>query len=254
MRRLALRVALPASVGLAACGGQPGESAPEPAPDTTRDDAAPKAAVRSEPPRRRSRRFLLARVRDGRQVTVRARPRGKVVARLGARTEFGSKRVLGVVRRSGRWLATTIPELGNRRLAWIRKSRAVDVDATRTWIKADLSRRRVELRRGSRVVKRARVGIGRPGSPTPTGRFAVTDKLPGARFSAYYGRFIVALSGRQPRTPAGWTGGDRLALHGTPDPSRVGERTSAGCLVARDAALAEIAEEVPVGAPVVIRK
>ena len=248
MRRLALRIALPPLSLAAACGQA--DEATEPAPERIGRQVEEHAAQ----PKRSAPEFVVARVREGDQVTVRARPRGPVVQRVGARTEFGTRRVLGVVRRSGGWIAAKLPQLGNRRLGWIRRSRALKLDTTRTWIRADLSRRRVELRRGNRVVKRARVGIGRPGSPTPTGRFTITDKLPGRRFSPYYGRVILALSGRQPRTPPGWTGGDRLAIHGTNQPARVGERTSAGCLVARDEALAEIAREVPLGAPVVIKQ
>ena len=40
--------------------------------------------------------------------------------------------------------------------------------------------RTLELRRGGRTVRRVTVAVGRPGSPTPTGRFAVTDKLAAA--------------------------------------------------------------------------
>src|SRR3712207_8292854 len=50
---------------------------------------------------------------------------------------------------------------------------------SKTAITVDLSRRRVELRRGERVAARVRVAVGRPGSRTPTGRFAITDKLNG---------------------------------------------------------------------------
>ena len=39
----------------------------------------------------------------------------------------------------------------------------------------------------------------RPSTPTPTGRFAVTDKLADARAASPYGCCILALSGRQPR-------------------------------------------------------
>ena len=74
------------------------------------------------------------------------------------------------------------------------------------------------------------MAIGRPESPTPTGRFAVTDKLDGTAFSSTYGCCVVALSGHQHRLPAGWQGGDRLALHGTDAPSTVGAAASAGCL------------------------
>ena len=249
MARRAQRLALLVSAGLAACGQPPADDDHGAGRQTT-DDNPQHPQIRAG---RASPRFTLARVREGASVALRERPGGSVVERVGDSTEFGTPRVLAVVRRSRGWLGARVAELGNRRVVWFKPSRATRIAHTRTWIVADLSRRTVELRRGRKLVERARVGVGRPGSPTPTGRFAVTDKLRGARFSRYYGRFIVALSGRQPRTPPGWTGGDRLAIHGTNDPGRVGRRSSAGCLVAADPAIASLAERVPLGAPVVIR-
>ena len=73
-----------------------------------------------------------------------------------------------------------------------------------------------------------RVGVGRPGSPTPKGRFSITDKLSGRAYGGTYGCCILALSGRQPKPPPGRTGGDRLAIHGTNDPGSIGRRSSAG--------------------------
>jgi lipoprotein-anchoring transpeptidase ErfK/SrfK len=187
-------------------------------------------------------------------VAVRARPGGTVDLVVRNRTEFGSPRTLGVVRRRGRWLGVTLPELGNGRLGWV-DSRGAGVDTGRTPVRleVDLSARRLVLRRGARVVRTVRVSIGRPGSPTPTGRFAVTDKLPGARYSASYGCCILALSGRQPHLPAGWTGGDRLAIHGAPAGEPIGVASSAGCLHAGERDLRQLMRVVPLGAPVVIR-
>jgi lipoprotein-anchoring transpeptidase ErfK/SrfK len=100
-------------------------------------------------------------------------------------------------------------------------------------IEVDLSERVARVSRGGRVVKRFRVGIGRPGSPTPTGRFAITDRLISAP-NLPYGCCVLALSGRQPNLPSGWGGGNRLALHGVADESRVGKATSFGCLHVRE--------------------
>src|SRR5213076_3525309 len=71
------------------------------------------------------------------------------------------------------------------------------------------------------AIRRATVGVGRLGSPTPTGHFAVTDKLNGPAYSAYYGCCILALSATQPNLPAGWSGGNRIAIHGGPTGSAV---------------------------------
>jgi lipoprotein-anchoring transpeptidase ErfK/SrfK len=181
-----------------------------------------------------------------------ATPNGTVVARVSTRTEFGSPQTLGVVRRRGRWLAVVSTTQPNGRLAWIR-ARAVSVTETRFSLKLDLSRRLLLLRKGDSVVRRMTVGIGRPGSPTPTGRFAVTDKLAGGAYGPYYGCCIVALSAHQPYLPAGWTGGNRIAIHGTNAPSSIGGASSAGCLHASDDDMRALMRRVPLGTPVFIR-
>ncbi len=197
----------------------------------------------------------IVRVLPGAAVTLRDRPGGAAALRLGDTTEFGSARRLGVVRRHGRWLGVTTSALPNGTLGWIdRRSAAVRIERTRWSIHADVSRRAVVLRRAGRPVKRLRVAVGRPGSPTPTGRFAVTDELSGGNYGPYYGCCILALSATQPNTPPGWTGGNRMAIHGTSDPSSIGAAASAGCLRAADSDLAFLMSRVPVGTPVVIHR
>jgi hypothetical protein len=192
---------------------------------------------------------LVAYVRSS--VALLARPGGRVVARLSSRTTFGSPQALGVVHsRRGRWLAVSTPELGNGRLGWIdAHAGGLRFARTRLELDVDLSQRLVVLRRGSRVLRRFVVGVGRPGSPTPTGRFSVTDKLRGAAYSASYGCCILALSATQPNLPAGWTGGNRIALHG----GATGGAVSAGCLHAGEADLRYLMRLVPLGTPVAIR-
>lgn len=174
---------------------------------------------------------------------------------MGSTTEFGSPRVLGVAARRGDWLGVVATERPNNRLAWVRReSPGLAVRRTRWSLHADLSARSLTLRKGRRRVQRMTVAIGRPGSETPTGRFAVTDKLSGSRFGPYYGCCILALSGHQPNTPPGWTGGDRLGIHGTDSPATIGAAASAGCLRAADADLRRLMRRVPLGTLVFIRR
>ena len=81
----------------------------------------------------------------------------------------------------------------------------------------------------------------------------MTDRISGAAFGPYYGCCILALSGHQPHTPAGWQGGDRLAIHGTDSPGVIGTAVTAGCLRASDSDLHVLMQRVPLGTPVVIR-
>ncbi len=123
---------------------------------------------------------LLARVHA--PVPVLARPGGTRVATLGATTAFGSARVLSVLRRSGHWLRVTTADLQDGQDGWIDENApGVTISATPVEIVIRLAARTLELRRDGHVLRRFTVGVGAPGSPTPTGRFAVTDELVGAR-------------------------------------------------------------------------
>jgi hypothetical protein len=198
-------------------------------------------------------RYTTARVKKGRSITLFTRPGRRPVAQLGSSSEFGSTRAFGVVERRGRWLGVVTPELANGEIGWIdTRQGAVELSRTALSVRIDLSRRVLVVRNGRDTIRRVTIGIGRDGSPTPTGRFAVTDKLPGARYSTAYGCCIVALSARQPSLPVGWTGGNRIAIHGTDDPSTIGIPSSAGCPHASDRDMRYLMRTLPLGTPVFI--
>jgi hypothetical protein len=193
---------------------------------------------------------LIAHVRPGQRVGIRLHPRGRVVRWLSSRTEFGSPQTFAVTRvLPGRRFAVVSTALPNGRVGWIdARPGMLRLSRTRVTLDIDLSRRVLRVRVGSRVTFRARVGIGAPGTPTPTGRFALTDKLNGAGYSPVYGCCILALSAHQTHLPNGWTGGDRIAIHGGSTAGAV----SNGCLHASTAALRYLMRSVPLGARVAI--
>jgi lipoprotein-anchoring transpeptidase ErfK/SrfK len=199
---------------------------------------------------------VIAEVRPGHALALRSRPFGPILARVGSTTQFGSPRALSVVAtRNGRWLGVTEAGVGNNRIVWVdAKSSALRYARTRLELEVDLSTRTLVLRRNGTAVRRVSVGVGRYGSPTPTGTFAVTDKLSGSAYSAVYGCCILALSAIQPNLPAGWSGGNRIAIHGTLSTSDFGRAVSAGCVHASDSDLRYLMRMVPLGTPVVIRR
>jgi len=184
------------------------------------------------------------------KVAIRRAPGSRVLAVAGWKTPFGSVRRLQVVGARGNWYAVESDVLDNGVVGWVPRTAAVRVRAVRYAVEADLSRRLVTLRDDGRVVFRRRVSIGAAGSPTPTGRFHVTDQISGRRWGL--GCCIVVLSGTQPRLPVGWNGGDRLAIHGRPSSAEaIGAPTSAGCLHATEATLRALSR-LPLGTPVVV--
>ena len=157
-----------------------------------------------------------------------------------------------MLRRRGGWLKIVAPERPNGRPGWIRAGAG---QARR--------RRRLDPRRplGPPADRHAataaccgacRVAVGRPGTETPTGRFAVTDKLRTGRADSPYGCCALALSGHQPKLLPGWPGGDRLAVHATPQPETVGTAASLGCLRAKTRDMHALMRIVPLGAPVFV--
>ncbi len=168
-----------------------------------------------------------------RDTALRVSPGGRRLATLRTHTQFGSPRVAAVTSEHGRWLRVLSEQLPNGHAGWI-PGAAANVVASPWTVRADLSQRTVEVRRAGRLVRRFSVAIGRPATPTPTGRFAVTDKLHIKGGSRAYGCCALALSGHQPHIEPGWQGGDRLAIHGTGDPGSIGAAASFGCLRARE--------------------
>ena len=190
-----------------------------------------------------------------RPTVLRARPSlaGRRIAKIPAKTEFGTPTVLAALAEKGNWLKVMATQLPNSRTAWIPASAARQILASPWRVTADLSSRDVTVERNGRVVRRFQVAVGKPSTPTPTGRFAVTDKLDFIGGSSAYGCCALALTGHQPHIEPGWSGGDRLAIHGTRQAGTIGAAASFGCLRARDEDVRWIVHHVYLGSIVRIR-
>ncbi len=185
-------------------------------------------------------------------VRFHARPGGRLLFRVLPRTLYGHRLVLSVTQRRGAWAAVPTWLLPNGRRAWVRVDRRVLARRTTRWrLRADLSARTLTATRAGDVARTLRVAIGTRGTPTPTGTFAVTDKIDGRGYGPAFGCCILALTGHQPRVRTGSVDG-RLAIHGTNAPGRVGTRASQGCLRARDADVRWLRRHVPVGTQLTI--
>jgi hypothetical protein len=231
---------------LAGCGGAPRAQHG----DGPRTALAPPAATKPAPLRARPGEALALAL--ARPTLLRATPGGRALAAAGRRTPFGSPTVLAIRRVRGAWAAVLWPALGNGRVGWVplRDGRVL----RETWsIDVVLHERRAVLRHRGRAAYRFAVAVGTAAYPTPTGRFAVTDRLRTGGPASPYGCCILALTARQPHVPQDWPGGDRIAIHGTDEPATVGTAASHGCLRASAAAMRVLMARVPLGTPVRIR-
>jgi lipoprotein-anchoring transpeptidase ErfK/SrfK len=234
---LLLWVALMAA--LASSGGSAGEDVPG-APPLAFD--APPPAARPPAPTTEPVKRLGAIVQ--RRAILRRSPNGRRLATLGTRTRFGGRQQLAVVARRGTWLGVLHPNARGGRAGWI-PGDAARVVRVRWEMALDRSAQVVRVRRDGKLLRRFRVAVGRASSPTPLGRYAITDRLR-PEGGSVYGCCILAISARQKDLPAGWTGGDRVAFHGSPTDS-VGGAVSAGCVRMKRQALRWLMRRVPAG-------
>ena len=182
---------------------------------------------------------------------MRSSPGRHTLAHLGTRTEFGSPQALWVVKRTPGWLGVTSPQAGNRRLGWIAQS-ATSLTRVPWEIKVSLGARRLTVLDHGKVVETYTVAIGQPDAPTPTGRFAVTDRLVTNDPAGPYGCCILALSAHSPHAIQGWTGGTRIAIHSTPDAGSIGEAASHGCIRVSIADGRWLLGHIPLGTPTLV--
>jgi hypothetical protein len=87
---------------------------------------------------------------------------------------FGFNAVFVATERRGGWIHVLIPVRPNGTQGWVRASE-VTLTTTRARVEVSLSKRNLRVLDGENVVIEVPVVVGKPTSPTPTGRFYFTD-------------------------------------------------------------------------------
>lgn len=157
-------------------------------------------------------------------------------------------------RRGRDWVRVQLPVRPNQSHGWVR-AETVRLSERRVRIEVHLGSRTLEVWRGRRRLATHPAGIGRPGTPTPVGRFAIQDPvrtLPAWR--GVYGGYTLTLTAHSP-TLRTFMGADALvAIHGTGAGRswRVGTASSYGCVILAEPALAAVARHAQAGTPVLI--
>ncbi|WP_036696268.1 L,D-transpeptidase [Paenibacillus taiwanensis] len=103
----------------------------------------------------------------------------------------------------------------------------------------DLSDRRLYLLDNNIVIRGFPVGIGRMVTSTPVGDYVIINKQPNP--GGPFGAFWMGLS--KPH----------YGIHGTNDPSSIGQLVSHGCIRMYNSDVLQLASIVPVGTRVTIR-
>jgi len=259
--RLAALAVGATAAGLAvAANGDRSGAEPSPAPAVSDTLPAPvRPAFTPGPALPLSTSRFVTRWAPVRRATVaRRRPdaRAARVARVSTRTPDGTVNVVLVretrADRAGRvWIRVSTATLPNGRPSWVPRSALGGYATVDTHLFINRKRLTATLFKRGRRIFRARVGVGRRGSPTPRGRFFVRDEL--TRFSdRFYGPVAFGTNARSPGL-TDWPGGGYIGIHGTNRPHLIPGRISHGCIRMRNADILALAAAMPVGTPITIR-
>jgi lipoprotein-anchoring transpeptidase ErfK/SrfK len=208
----------------------------------------------STPPAKRDTRPRSAIVR--RATILRDRPKGKALTKIGTKTtwkadSWRNPRVLPVTAVKGAWVRVIATELPNGRQGWI-EAKDTQLVVNDWSVAVDLGARTIAVTDKGKVVRRFKAAVGEQGTATPTGEFAITDRLSFGDAGSAYGCCALALSAHQHDFATDWKGGDRVAIHATPTKSSIGRAATHGCMRVADADARWLITHVPLGTVVKI--
>ena len=146
------------------------------------------------------------------------------------------------------WVQVRIPKRPNGQVGWVPRAALGEFTINRQQLTIDRTRLRAVLRDRGKVVWRAPVGIGAPGTPTPPGDFYVREKF---RFDnvALYGTRAIGTSAYAP-TLSDWPGGGVVGIHGTSQPELIPGRPSHGCVRVRNPDVERLWKRIRIGTPI----
>jgi len=186
------------------------------------------------------------------RVAVYTSPNGALLRHFSARTELGAPRTFLVTgARGADWLQVELPIRPNGSRGWIRSS-AVITATTPMAIDVDRRAHVLTLLRSGVPVRSFPVAVGAPATPTPTGAFFISDRLPTLAPYGPYGPYALGLSGYSDvlLTFAGADG--VLGIHGTNEDWSVGHAVSHGCIRMHNRDITWLYRQIGLGAAVIV--
>ena len=126
-----------------------------------------------------------------------------------------------------KWVRVYLPMRPNGVTGWIR-SRGVTFYRDPYRIKVELRRHRITVWKLNRIVMQAPVGVGRPETPTPVGRFYIVEKLRQLNPHGMYGPYAFGISAFSNVLEQFGGGPGQIGLHGTNYADGLGRDVSRG--------------------------
>ncbi len=234
-------------LGLAGCGG--GDDTPAAASTSLPPDAKDQlAAAVGVNPDGVSTRVTAA----GNGVDIYKAPTATTpTSRLASPNENGAPRVFLVTAKLPGWFQVLLPVQPNGSTGWV-KANQVTAALTTYRIEVHRSAHRLRVYDRNQLVMDEAVAIGTGTTPTPGGRFYLTELLQPSSPNGPYGPYAFGLSGFS-TSLASFDGREPVVgIHGTNQPQLLGTDVSHGCIRLRNEAITRLATTLPLGTPVEI--
>jgi len=146
------------------------------------------------------------------------------------------------------WLHIRIPIKPNGSTGWVPADMLSQLYVVRTQLTISRRNKKATLRKNGRVVWQAPVGVGKSGTPTPTGNFWIRELLRGG--NGAYGPWAFGTSAYS--NIREWRGAPVVGIHGTNEPGLIPGAPSHGCVRVRNNKISQLARLMPIGTPVLI--
>jgi hypothetical protein len=146
------------------------------------------------------------------------------------------------------WLHIRIPMKPNGRTGWVPADMMSQLYVVRTQLTISRRNKKATLRKNGGVVWSAPVGVGKSGTPTPTGNFWIRELLRGG--GGAYGPWAFGTSAYS--NIREWRGAPVVGIHGTNEPGLIPGTPSHGCVRVRNNKISQLVRLMPIGTPVKI--
>ncbi len=187
-------------------------------------------------------------------IRVAPTPHARPVARVRLYTEDGFPDVYPLLSRlldaAGReWVRVRVPGRPNGRTGWMLRELLGALHHTHWRIVVDRERRRMNVYYDGQLRRVFPVGVGKPSTPTPPGRFWVRERFKLSGRTNPYGPYALGTSDYS--TLSEWPGGGVVGIHGDfGEPRKIPGDPSHGCIRMHDADIAWLGPRVSLGTPV----
>ncbi|HUQ22413.1 MAG TPA: L,D-transpeptidase [Gaiellaceae bacterium] len=149
------------------------------------------------------------------------------------------------------WFRVRVSHYPNGTLGWIRAG-TMATSRIRARIVIDVSRHRLFLYKRGRLVLSTPAAVGKASTPTPRGRFYITQRFIVTTSNGPYGARALGISAFSDVLRS-WRDGGPVGIHGTNEPFSIGRPVSHGCVRLPERAMLQLFGQVPLATPVVIR-